>query len=156
MGAHESGMIGEDSGDTPNNLLPYIARVALGKLSELVIYGNDYPTPDGTGIRDYIHVMDLAQGHLCALDALESRKGVHIWNLGTGRGYSVLEVVRAFEIASGRPVPCRVASRRPGDIAISYSDSSKAQIELGWRTERGLSEMMRDLWRWQINNPDGY
>lgn len=156
VGAHESGMIGEDPYGIPNNLLPYIAQVAVGKLPELVVFGNDYPTPDGTGVRDYIHVMDLAEGHLRALEALKTRTGAHIWNLGTGQGYSVLDMVRAFQTESGKTVPYRIASRRPGDIAICYADPSKAERDLGWKARRGLSEMMRDTWRWQQMNPNGY
>jgi UDP-glucose 4-epimerase len=156
VGAHKSGLIGEDPNGIPNNLLPYIAQVALGKLPELTVFGNDYPTLDGTGVRDYIHVVDLAEGHLRALDALETRTGAHVWNLGTGRGYSVLDMVRAFEAASGKPVPYRISPRRPGDIATCYSDPSKAKSELGWKANRGLPEMMRDTWRWQQMNPSGY
>lgn len=156
VGAHESGLIGEDPNGIPNNLLPYIAQVAVGKLPELAVFGNDYPTPDGTGVRDYIHVVDLAEGHLRALEALQTRTGAHVWNLGTGQGYSVLDMVRAFEAASGKPVPYRVAPRRPGDIATCYADPAKAERELGWKARRGLDEMMRDAWRWQSMNPDGY
>ena len=156
VGAHESGLIGEDPNGIPNNLLPYIAQVAVGKLPELGVFGDDYPTPDGTGVRDYIHVVDLAEGHLRALEALPTRTGAHVWNLGTGQGYSVLEMVRAFEAASGKPVPYRVAPRRPGDIATCYADPTKAERELGWKARRGLDEMMRDAWRWQSMNPDGY
>jgi UDP-glucose 4-epimerase len=159
VGAHESGLIGEDPNGIPNNLLPYIAQVAVGKLSELAVFGNDYPTPDGTGVRDYIHVVDLAEGHLCALralEALQTRTGTHVWNLGTGQGYSVLDMVRAFEAASGKSVPYRVAPRRAGDIATCYADSTKAECELGWKAQRGLDEMMRDAWRWQWMNPGGY
>jgi UDP-glucose 4-epimerase len=156
VGAHESGLIGEDPNGIPNNLLPYIAQVAVGKLTELAVFGNDYATPDGTGVRDYIHVVDLAEGHLCALEALQTRTGVHVWNLGTGQGYSVLEMVRAFEAASGKSVPYRVAPRRPGDIATCYADPSKAEGELGWKARRGLDEMMRGAWRWQSMNPYGY
>lgn len=156
VGAHESGLIGEDPNGIPNNLLPYIAQVAVGKLPELAIFGNDYSTPDGTGVRDYIHVVDLAEGHLRALEALQTRSGSHVWNLGTGQGYSVLDMVRAFETASGKPVPYRIVPRRPGDIAICYADSAKAEFELGWKVKRGLDEMMRDAWRWQEMNPDGY
>ena len=138
--------------------MPYIAQVAVGKLPELAVFGNDYPTPDGTGVRDYIHVVDLAEGHLCALRALAepTRTGAHVWNLGTGQGYSVLQMVRAFEAASGKPVPYRVAPRRAGDIATCYADPAKAEGELGWKARRGLDEMMRDAWRWQSMNPDGY
>jgi UDP-glucose 4-epimerase len=156
VGAHESGLIGEDPNGIPNNLLPYIAQVAVGKLPELAVFGNDYPTPDGTGVRDYIHVVDLAHGHLRALKALQTRNGAHVWNLGTGQGYSVLEMVRAFELASGKPVAYRVAPRRAGDIATCYADPAKAERELGWKARRGLDEMMRDAWRWQSMNPDGY
>ena len=156
VGAHESGLIGEDPNGIPNNLLPYIAQVAVGKLPELAVFGNDYPTHDGTGVRDYIHVVDLAEGHLRALDALVTRTGAHVWNLGTGQGYSVLDMVRAFEAASGKTVPYRISPRRPGDIATCYSDPSKAERELGWQAKRGLPEMMRDAWRWQQMNPNGY
>lgn len=156
VGAHESGLIGEDPNGIPNNLLPYIAQVAIGKLPELAVFGNDYPTSDGTGVRDYIHVVDLAEGHLLALEALKTRTGAHVWNLGTGQGYSVLEMVRAFELASGKSVPYRLAPRRPGDIATCYADPARAERELGWKARRGLDEMMRDAWRWQSMNPDGY
>ncbi len=159
VGAHESGLICEDPNGIPKNLLPYIAQVAVGKLPELAVFGNDYPTPDGTGVRDYIHVVDLAEGHLCALRALAepTRTGAHVWNLGTGQGYSVLQMVRAFEEVSGRPVPYRVAPRRPGDIATCYADPAKAERELGWKAaRRGLDDMMRDAWRWQSANPDGF
>ena len=156
VGAHESGLIGEDPKGIPNNLLPYVAQVAVGKLAELSVFGNDYPTPDGTGVRDYIHVADLVEGHLRALEALQTRTGLHVWNLGTGRGYSVLEIVRAFEEASGKPVPYRIAPRRPGDIATCYADPTKAKSDLGWEAKRGLDVMMRDAWRWQSMNPDGY
>lgn len=156
VGAHESGQIGEDPNGIPNNLVPYIARVAVGRLDELGVFGNDYPTPDGTGIRDYIHVVDLAHGHLRALDKLVQKPGVVTYNLGTGRGYSVLEVIAAFERASGRPVPYRIMERRPGDVAISFADPGKAQRELGWRATRDLDTMMLDVWRWQSTNPDGY
>lgn len=156
VGAHESGLMGEDPNGIPNNLLPYIAQVAVGKLPELAVFGNDYPTSDGTGVRDYIHVVDLAEGHLRALEALQTRSGAHVWNLGTGQGYSVLDMVRAFEAASGKPLPYRVAPRRPGDIATCYADPAKAERELGWKARRGLDEMMRDAWRWQLMNPDGY
>ena len=156
VGAHESGLIGEDPNGLPNNLLPYIAKVAVGKLPELAVFGNDYPTPDGTGVRDYIHVVDLAEGHLRALEALHTRTGAHVWNLGTGHGYSVLAMIRAFEAASGQRVPYRVVPRRPGDIATCYADPTKAERELGWKARRGLSDMMRDAWRWQSTNPNGY
>lgn len=156
VGAHESGRIGEDPNGIPNNLLPYVAQVAVGKLKELSVFGNDYPTPDGTGVRDYIHVVDLADGHLRALEAIAGQAGIHTWNLGTGCGYSVLEMVRAFEQASGRPVPYSIAPRRPGDIAECWADPSRARSELGWQAERGLEQMMVDAWRWQSGNPDGY
>ncbi len=156
VGAHESGLIGEDPRGTPNNLLPYVAQVAVGRRAALSVFGNDYPTPDGTGVRDYIHVMDLAEGHLKALQALADRSGLHTWNLGTGQGYSVLEIVRAFQQASGRPVPYQVAPRRAGDAAASYADPSKAARELGWQARRGLTEMMEDTWRWQSLNPAGF
>jgi UDP-glucose 4-epimerase len=156
VGAHESGLIGEDPNGIPNNLLPYIAQVAVGKLPELAVFGNDYPTLDGTGVRDYIHVMDLAEGHLQALQALQTLTGAHVWNLGTGQGYSVLEMVHAFEAASGCRIPYRIAPRRSGDIATCYADASKAARELGWKASRGLPEMMRDAWRWQQRNPNGY
>jgi UDP-glucose 4-epimerase len=156
VGAHHSGLMGEDSNSIPNNLLPYISQVAIGKLSELSVYGNDYPTPDGTGVRDYIHVMDLASGHLKALDALIGKSGLNIWNLGTGRGYSVMEMLHAFEQASGCPVPWKLAPRRPGDVGQCWADPSKALKDLGWKAERGLSEIMRDAWHWQQAYPDGY
>jgi UDP-glucose 4-epimerase len=156
VGAHESGRIGEDPQGTPNNLLPYIAQVAVGRRESLSVFGDDYPTPDGTGVRDYIHVVDLVVGHLRALERLGDRPGVVAYNLGTGRGYSVLEVIRAFERASGRPVPYRVVARRPGDVATSYADPGRAERELGWRAERGLDQMCADTWRWQSANPNGY
>ena len=156
VGAHPSGLIGEDPNGIPNNLLPYISQVAIGRLKELQVFGNDYDTPDGTGVRDYIHVDDLAVGHLNALQAIMTRTGIHVWNLGTGRGYSVLEIVRAFEKASGQTVPYRVVARRPGDIAECWADPTKAVQELGWRAELGLDAMMVDTWRWQSSNPDGY
>jgi len=159
VGAHESGQIGEDPHGIPSNLLPYITQVAVGKLPELAVFGNDYPTGDGTGVRDYIHVVDLAEGHLAALAALNApytRPGIRVWNLGTGQGYSVLQMVHAFEAASGRPVPYRLAPRRPGDIATCYADPAKAATELGWTAKRGLHSMMRDAWRWQSLNPNGY
>lgn len=149
VGAHASGTIGEDPNDVPNNLMPYVSQVAVGKLKQLSVFGNDYATPDGTGVRDYIHVVDLALGHLAALHALAGQTGVLTVNLGTGRGYSVLEMVRAFEQASGRPVPYRIAPRRPGDIAQCFADPSLAQSALGWRAERGIESMCADTWRWQ-------
>lgn len=156
VGAHESGRIGEDPNGIPNNLMPYITQVAIGRLEQLAVYGDDYPTRDGTGVRDYIHVMDLAAGHLKALEALTSRPGANVWNLGTGQGYSVLEVIRAFEQASGRAVPHTMVARRPGDIAECWADTELAERELGWRAIRGLEAMMQDAWRWQENNPNGY
>jgi UDP-glucose 4-epimerase len=156
VGAHESGLIGEDPNGIPNNLLPYITQVAVGKLPELAVFGNDYSTSDGTGVRDYIHVSDLAEGHICALETIVNLNGAHTWNLGTGQGYSVLDMVQAFERVSGKSVPYRISSRRSGDIGISYADPSKAEKELGWKARRGLDEMMRDAWRWQTMNPNGY
>lgn len=156
VAGHESGLIGEDPNGIPGNLLPYIAQVAVGRLPALAVFGDDYPTHDGTGVRDYIHVMDLTEGHLCALQAIQSRLGVHVWNLGTGRGYSVLDMVRAFESASGRAVPYHIAPRRPGDIATCYADPAKAAQELGWKAQRDLPTMMRDAWRWQSQNPNGF
>lgn len=156
VGAHQSGQIGEDPYGIPNNLMPYITQVASGKLSELSVFGNDYPTSDGTGIRDYIHVVDLAIGHIKALEKLTSNPGVVTYNLGTGQGYSVLEVVSAFEQASGKRIPYKIVDRRPGDIASCYADNSKAERELNWSAEKDLGEMCRDAWRWQSGNPDGY
>jgi UDP-glucose 4-epimerase len=156
VGAHESGTIGEDPNGIPNNLLPFITQVAVGKLPQLSVFGGDYPTHDGTGVRDYIHVVDLAQGHVAALRYLQQSTGVHTWNLGTGQGYSVLDMVRAFEAASGVTVPYKVVDRRAGDIAVCYSNPSKALAELGWKAQLGLERMMTDAWRWQKNNPDGY
>ncbi|MCK6407553.1 MAG: UDP-glucose 4-epimerase GalE [Rhodocyclaceae bacterium] len=149
VGAHASGLIGEDPNGIPNNLMPFIAQVAVGQRPELSVFGNDYATPDGTGVRDYIHVVDLALGHLAALNALARRRGTLTVNLGTGTGYSVLDVVRAFEQASGRQVPYRVVARRPGDVAQCYADPSLALAMLGWRAQRDIEEMCRDVWRWQ-------
>ncbi|MEN8180461.1 MAG: UDP-glucose 4-epimerase GalE [Pseudomonadota bacterium] len=156
VGAHASGQIGEDPNDIPNNLMPYISQVAVGKLAQLAVFGNDYPTPDGTGVRDYIHVVDLALGHLKALDRLNSKPGLVTYNLGTGRGYSVLEVVAAFEKASGKSIPYKIVDRRPGDIATCYADPSLAKKELGWSAELGVDQMCADAWRWQSLNPNGY
>jgi UDP-galactose 4-epimerase (EC 5.1.3.2) len=156
IGAHPSGRIGEDPNGIPNNLMPYITQVASGKLKELKVFGNDYPTKDGTGIRDYIHVVDLAKGHLKALEKVAQTTGVDAYNLGTGRGYSVLEVVAAFEKASGQKVPYTIVDRRPGDVAICYADPAKAKKELGWVAEKGIEEMCADAWRWQSQNPNGY
>jgi len=157
IGAHPSGRIGEDPNGIPNNLLPYICQIAVGKLKELSVFGNDYPTSDGTGIRDYIHVVDLAKGHIKALAKIESaRGGVVTYNLGTGQGYSVLEMIKAFEKISGKKIPYKIVGRRAGDIAACYADPILAEKELGWSAELGLEEMCRDAWRWQSNNPDGY
>lgn len=156
VGAHESGQIGEDPRGVPNNLMPYIAQVAAGRLEQLSVFGGDYPTADGTGVRDYIHVVDLAKGHLAALERLQSDPGLMVHNLGTGKGYSVLEMIRAFEAASQKPVAYRVVDRRPGDIAACYADPGLAFRELGWRAERGLEQMCQDTWRWQSSNPQGY
>ena len=156
IGAHKSGLIGEDPKGIPNNLMPYVAQVAIGKLECLGVFGNDYDTPDGTGVRDYIHVVDLAIGHVKALKKIQEKAGVSIYNLGTGTGYSVLDMVHAFEEASGRKVPYQIKARRAGDIASCYSDAAKAKEELGWTAERGLKEMCEDAWRWQSQNPDGY
>ncbi|RTR05363.1 UDP-glucose 4-epimerase GalE [Halomonas nitroreducens] len=156
VGAHESGVIGEDPNDIPCNLLPYISQVAIGRMKMLSVYGNDYPTPDGTGVRDYIHVMDLVDGHLCAMQTVQSRTGIGVWNLGTGRGYSVLEMVRAFERVSGRSVPFQIVPRRQGDVAECWADPVKAEQELGWKARRTLDDMMADTWRWQCQNLNGY
>ena len=156
IGAHPSGLIGEDPNGIPNNLMPYITQVAVGKLEKLHVFGNDYPTLDGTGVRDYIHVVDLAKGHVCALEAIKKGCGVEVYNLGTGRGYSVLEIVGAFEEANGVKIPFVIDPRRPGDIAECYSDPEKANRELGWKAEFGIREMCRDSWNWQKNNPNGF
>ena len=156
IGAHPSGRIGEDPKGIPNNLVPYIAQVAVGKLEKLGVFGDDYPTHDGTGVRDYIHVVDLAEGHVKALQAMDTYKGVQVYNLGTGHGYSVLDVVKAYEKACGHPIPYEIKPRRPGDIATCYCDASKAKRELGWEARLGIQEMCTDSWRWQSANPDGY
>lgn len=157
VGAHESGLIGEDPAGIPNNLMPFVSQVAVGKREELLVFGNDYTTHDGTGVRDYIHVVDLATGHLAALRSLEINNATLLTvNLGTGRGYSVLELVHAFEKASGRPVPFRIVDRRPGDIAACYADPALAQELLGWHAQRDLDSMCRDAWHWQSANPNGY
>ena len=156
VGAHPSGRIGEDPSGIPNNLMPFIAKVAVGQLPELRVFGNDYPTPDGTGVRDYIHVVDVAIGHVKALDRLAAGPGVLTLNLGTGRGHSVLEMIAAFEKASGRPIPYRIVERRPGDVAAVYADPALANRELRWSAARGVDEMCADTWRWQSNNPQGY
>ncbi|HLR16556.1 MAG TPA: UDP-glucose 4-epimerase GalE [Alcanivoracaceae bacterium] len=155
VGAHKSGRIGESPQGVPNNLLPYIAQVAVGQRDKLSVFGGDYPTPDGTGVRDYIHVVDLAQGHVQALDAI-NQPGLFTVNLGTGVGYSVLDMVKAFEKASGKPVPYEIVARRAGDIAQCYADPAQAERLLGWRAERGLEEMCEDTWRWQAANPNGF
>lgn len=155
-GAHASGRIGEDPQGTPNNLLPFVAQAAIGRHDKVMVFGNDYPTPDGTGVRDYIHVMDLAAGHLAALDYLCGKTGIFRWNLGTGRGSSVLDVIQAFSKAAGRSVAHEFAPRRRGDAAISYADPTAALTDLGWSAKRGLAEMCEDHWRWQRNNPQGF
>jgi UDP-glucose 4-epimerase len=156
VGAHKSGLIGEDPNDIPNNLVPYIAQVAVGKLEKLSVFGGDYDTPDGTGVRDYIHVVDLAKGHVKALQALESKSQVLVANLGTGNGYSVLDMIKAFEKASGKNIPYQIVDRRPGDIAACYANPTYAAEKLGWKAECELDEMCEDTWRWQSQNPDGY
>lgn len=156
VGAHPSGLIGEDPNGLPNNLLPYMSQVAIGKLKALSVFGDDYPTRDGTGVRDYIHVVDLVNGHIKALEVIARQSGLDVWNLGTGLGHSVLEVIHAFERASGRQVPYEIVPRRPGDIAECWADPSKALRELGWKAERDLGEMMADAWRWQSGNAEGY
>ena len=156
VGAHKSGTIGEDPCGIPNNLMPFITKVAIGELKELSVFGDDYDTPDGTGVRDYIHVVDLAKGHLKALEKLKTDSGLVTYNLGTGIGYSVLDMVKAFSEASGREIPYKITARRPGDIATCYSDPSKANDELGWKAEKGIKEMCEDSWRWQSQNPKGY
>jgi len=156
IGAHKSGTIGENPNGIPNNLMPYITQVAVGKLKELGVFGNDYDTPDGTGVRDYIHVEDLAKGHVKALQKVEEKAGLKIYNLGTGVGYSVLDIVKNFEAATGISIPYVIKERRAGDIAACYSDVEKAREELGWRAENGIREMCEDSWRWQKNNPNGY
>ncbi|MCD8301077.1 MAG: UDP-glucose 4-epimerase GalE [Clostridiales bacterium] len=156
IGAHKSGLIGEDPKGIPNNLLPYVAQVAIGKLECLGVFGDDYDTPDGTGVRDYIHVVDLAVGHVKAIEKLAAGGGVSIYNLGTGNGYSVLQVVHAFEKACGHPITYQIKPRRPGDIAMCYCDPAKAKAELGWEAAYGIEDMCADSWRWQSQNPNGY
>ncbi len=156
IGAHKSGTIGENPNGIPNNLMPYITQVAVGKLKELGVFGNDYDTPDGTGVRDYIHVVDLAKGHVKAIEKIRQNPGTEIYNLGTGAGYSVLDIVKNFEEASGVKIPYVIKDRRAGDIATCYADASKAEKELGWKAEYGIREMCEDSWRWQKNNPNGY
>lgn len=156
IGAHKSGTIGENPNGIPNNLMPYITQVAVGKLKELGVFGDDYETPDGTGVRDYIHVVDLANGHVKALKKIEEKVGLGVYNLGTGVGYSVLDMVKNFEAANGVKIPYAIKPRRPGDIAVCYSDAAKAKEELGWEAKYGIKEMCEDSWRWQSNNPNGY
>ncbi len=156
VGAHESGTIGEDPSGVPNNLMPYISQVAVKKREYLSVYGNDYPTKDGTGIRDYIHVVDLAEGHLYALKKIEDKSGLSIYNLGTGKGYSVLEMIEAFERVTGKKIPYKIAPRRPGDIAECWALPAKAERELGWKAQRNIEKMCEDTWRWQSTNPEGY
>ena len=156
IGAHESGLIGEDPKGIPNNLLPYVAQVASGKLEKVHVFGNDYDTPDGTGIRDYIHVVDLAKGHVKAIEGMEKLDGVNVFNLGTGHGYSVLDIIKAFSKACGKDLPYVIDPRRPGDIAVCYSDPAKARDVLGWTAGKNLEDMCRDGWNWQSKNPDGY
>ena len=156
IGAHESGLIGEDPNGIPNNLVPYIAKVAVGQLEKVHVYGNDYPTPDGTGVRDYIHVVDLARGHVAALKKLDTGCGLFVCNLGTGKGYSVLDVLHAYEKACGRTLPYAIDPRRPGDIAQCYADPAKARDELGWEAQYGIDEMCASSWKWQSMNPNGY
>jgi UDP-glucose 4-epimerase len=156
VGAHESGRIGEDPNGIPNNLMPYLSQVAIGKLEKLHVFGDDYPTPDGTGVRDYIHVEDLAAGHVAALSLFQKSCGLQIFNLGTGVGYSVLDVLHAYEKAVGRTLPYIIAPRRSGDVAVCYADAAKAKRELGWQATRTLDDMCRDAWNWQTKNPNGY
>ena len=156
IGAHKSGTIGENPNGIPNNLMPYITQVAVGKLAKLGVFGNDYDTPDGTGVRDYIHVVDLADGHVKALKKIEEKAGLCLYNLGTGVGYSVLDIVKNFEEATGAKVPYEIKPRRAGDIAVNYADNSKARRELGWEAKNGIREMCEDAWRWQSSNPNGY
>ena len=156
VGAHASGTMGEDPNGIPNNLLPFISQVAIGRLPQLSVFGNDYPTPDGTGVRDYIHVVDLAIGHIKAIERIKRERGVLTYNLGTGQGYSVLEMIQAFEKASGKQIAYQIVDRRPGDIAECWADPAYAANDLGWKAELGLQDMMQDTWRWQSNNPNGY
>ena len=156
VGAHASGTMGEDPNGIPNNLLPFISQVAIGRLPQLSVFGNDYPTPDGTGVRDYIHVVDLAIGHIKAIERIKRERGVLTYNLGTGQGYSVLEMINAFELASGKKIAYQIVARRPGDIAECWADPAYAANDLGWKAARTLQDMMQDTWRWQSNNPNGY
>jgi len=156
IGAHESGLIGEDPSGVPSNIMPYITEVAIGTLKEVSIFGNDYDTVDGTGVRDYVHVVDIAEGHIKALEILKKNPGLVTYNLGTGTGYSVIELIETFRKVSGANIPYKIDERRAGDVAVCYADSSKANGELGWKAERGLEEMCKDAWAWQVKNPDGY
>ncbi len=156
IGAHESGLMGEDPKGIPNNLIPYVARVAAGKLEKVHVFGNDYDTEDGTGVRDYIHVVDLAKGHVKAIEGMKKYDGVKIYNLGTGKGYSVLDIIKTFSRACGKDLPYVIDPRRAGDVAVNYADPTKAREELGWVAEKSLEDMCRDSWNWQKNNPDGY
>jgi UDP-glucose 4-epimerase len=156
VGSHPSGHLGEDPQGIPNNLMPFVSQVAVGRRECLSVFGDDYPTKDGTGVRDYIHVMDLADGHVAALKKVGQKEGLHVYNLGTGNGYSVLDMVKAFELASGKQVPYKIVERRPGDIAECWADPSKAMRDLEWKADRTLEEMTTDTWRWQSNNPQGY
>jgi UDP-glucose 4-epimerase len=156
VGAHPTGRIGEDPRGVPNNLVPFVGQVAVGRHEAVSVFGGDYPTPDGTGVRDFLHVMDLAEGHVAALDRVASRTGLDVWNLGTGTGHSVLEVIRMYEDVSGHEIPHQIVGRRAGDVAMSYADARKAADELGWKAIRGLHEMIEDHWRWQQANPNGY
>ncbi len=156
VGAHESGLMGEDPKGIPNNLLPYISQVAAGTLEKVRVFGNDYDTPDGSGVRDFIHVTDLARGHVAILPKLFSNPGVVIYNLGTGQGYSVLDMIKAFQKACGKEIPYEITSRRPGDIAACYADPSKAKTELGWQSQKSIEDMCKDAWNWQVKNPEGY
>lgn len=156
VGSHPSGELGEDPQEIPNNLMPFVSQVAVGRLEHLSVFGNDYPTPDGTGVRDYIHVMDLSDGHIAALEKVGNKAGLRVYNLGTGNGYSVLEMVKAFERVSGKPIPYQIVARRAGDIAECWADPAKAVNELGWKANRTLEEMTADTWRWQSQNPQGY
>ena len=156
IGAHESGRIGENPKGIPNNLLPYVTQVAVGKLEQVQVFGDDYDTEDGTGVRDYIHVVDLAKGHVAALKKIQKGSGLNVYNLGTGKGYSVLEIIQNMEKAVGRPIPYRIVERRPGDIAACYSDPAKAKAELGWEAELGITQMCEDAWRWQSKHPNGF
>ena len=156
IGAHESGDLGENPNGIPNNLLPYVTQVAVGKLKEVQVFGNDYPTVDGTGVRDYIHVVDLAKGHVAALQKIEGTAGLNIYNLGTGKGYSVLEIIQNMEKAVGKPIPYKIVDRRPGDIATCYADSTKAKEELGWEAQFDITRMCQDAWHWQSKHPNGF